>query len=510
MNKNSHQVTLIRPPICIPKSTISLRDGLPSLSLAALSAALKAKGITVKVIDAFIEGHDQVIGDPEGLMNIFGLSIEEIIKRIPPKAKIIGVSLMYTHESFYYRELLKEIINKRKKSKVIIGGEHATFFCESILKENPKIHACVLGEGDLTIVELARKILQEETNFKEVKGIAYLKNGNVLKTAKRERIKDLSTLPRLDWDACKIEKFFEQKISLALLGKKVMPILASRGCPYKCTFCSNKNFWGASWYIRPVADVVEEIEESIEKYNIDAIDFYDASLVIGKKWILDFAHELIRRNLHIQWEMPIGTRAEALTEKILLSLKKSGLSRVNYAPESGSKKILSYFKKECSPEKTLISMKNAVKAGLFVRAHMIMGSPEQSVKDIIDDLKFITKSAWIGIHDVSIFPFVVFPGTEIYYQLKRQGLLENNAYKNSIKINSTSNPSSSFNWNKNFSKKTIYRVSMLSMLYFYLLQYLLRPWRLSWPIINYFKKRSITSIDRFIYYLLNRKTKIFK
>ncbi|OFZ21422.1 MAG: hypothetical protein A2X94_07905 [Bdellovibrionales bacterium GWB1_55_8] len=499
------QIVLIRPPLCIAKSTIALRDGLPSLSLAFLSAAAKGAGYRVRVIDAFIEGHDQVRSDSDGVVNIFGISIDEIVRRIPKGTPVIGLSLMYTHENFLYRELITAISRAHPESAVLIGGEHATFFCADLLSEFPSIKAACIGEGDDTLVDLLGNVLSGFPVLADIAGIAYMRQGQLCTTPRRDRIRDLTRLPLPDWDACGIERYLDNHISLALLGKRVIPVLASRGCPYRCTFCSNERFWGGTWCARPIDQVVSEIEEYIEKYRVEAVDFYDPSLVVNKQWIRDFASELIRRKVRVSWEMPIGTRAESFSRDILRLLKESGLSRLNYAPESGSEKVIRAIKKNLDPVQILRSMREAVLEGLFVRAHLIMGTPDQDYGDVFRDFVFISKSALIGVHDISIFPFVVFPGTEAYEDMKKTGLIDSEAFRRTLKTNSTSNPKGSYTWNRRFSGSMVYRISILLMLYFYFLQYSLRPWRVFGIISNIIRKRSVTSVDRFVYYLLSRK-----
>ena len=100
------------------------------------------------------------------------------------------------------------------------------------------------------------------------------------------------------------------------LGRS-MPILATRGCPYQCTFCSSPAMWTTRYYVRDVADVVDEIASYVERYAATNVDFYDLTAIIKRDWILAFCAELERRGLDITYQLPTGTRSEALDEEVL-------------------------------------------------------------------------------------------------------------------------------------------------------------------------------------------------
>ena len=132
-----------------------------------------------------------------------------------------------------------------------------------------------------------------------------------------------------------------------------MPMLASRGCPYKCTFCSNPQMWGNLWNVRSAADVVAEMKHYKTKYDVDSFSFYDLTAIVRRSWILEFTELLIKEDLRVTWLLPSGTRSEAMDAEVVRNLKRSGCLTLNFAPESGSPRMLERIKKQIDLEKML-------------------------------------------------------------------------------------------------------------------------------------------------------------
>ena len=120
-----------------------------------------------------------------------------------------------------------------------------------------------------------------------------------------------------------------------------MPILATRGCPYQCTFCSSPTMWTTRYIMRNPKDIVDEIEWLVKKYDANDFEFFDLTAIIKKSWMLAFCKELRERKIgNITWQLPVGTRSEALDKETLQAIYDSGCAYICYAPESGSEKSL--------------------------------------------------------------------------------------------------------------------------------------------------------------------------
>ena len=115
----------------------------------------------------------------------------------------------------------------------------------------------------------------------------------LIKTEKRTRIIKLDEIPKPAWDLVPLNKYLDLGLSLGVNRGRSMPMIASRGCPFQCTFCSSPYMWGTRWLARDPKLVADEIEEYIEKYNINNIDFYDLTAIVKKSWIIEFCNEII-------------------------------------------------------------------------------------------------------------------------------------------------------------------------------------------------------------------------
>ena len=202
-----------------------------------------------------------------------------------------------------------------------------------------------------------------------------------------------------------------------------MPLLATRGCPYRCTFCSSPLMWTTRYDTREPAQVVDEIEGYVHRYRVENIDFYDLTAIIERDWILEFCRLLDARGLRITWQLPSGTRSEALDEPVLQAMQRSGCRNVSYAPESGSPRTLEAIKKKVKLDRLEASMRAAVRAGLNVKANILIGFPDEQRDDLRETLRFILRMARLGVHDVSVWTFSPYPGSELFGRLRASGRL---------------------------------------------------------------------------------------
>ena len=139
-----------------------------------------------------------------------------------------------------------------------------------------------------------------------------------------------------------------------------MPIIASRGCPYRCAFCTNPVTWQSKWIARSPESVIEEMTYYIKRYQITQFEFSDLTIIVRNDWIMDFCRLFMSKNLNVAWSLPSGTRSEALNEPVLSAMFKAGCRFFSYAPESGSRKTLDRIHKQIDLTKMLTSMRTAV------------------------------------------------------------------------------------------------------------------------------------------------------
>jgi anaerobic magnesium-protoporphyrin IX monomethyl ester cyclase len=417
-------VTLIRPPQITSNFAPHTLSGMPPIGLAFLGAALEQAGHTVRIIDSYGESPNQVTPIPGTNLRTVGLTADEIAARIPPETDVIGVSCMFSQEWLYAKRVIAAAHRAAPSAPIVTGGEHATADPGHVLRSSPEVVACVLGEGEETLLEVVDAVATGR-DLRELPGLALrADDGAMLKTPRRERIRSIDDLPWPAWHLVPIEMYLDNHFGHEAHNQRSIPMLATRGCPYRCTFCSSPSMWGTRWLARDPEDVIREIKHYIERYRVDHVEFYDLTAIVDKRWTLRFTELLKRERLPITWRLPSGTRSEALDDEVLPALVESGCVALLYAPESGSPRTLARIKKKMKPERMIQSMRAAVKAGILVRGHFIMGMPGQTLSEIAETYLFIAKMAWVGVHDVNSYFFYPYPGSEMHRDLVAAGKID--------------------------------------------------------------------------------------
>lgn len=492
------QLALIRPPSLLPAVVFSATPGVPPLGLAYLAGSLKAANHTVRLIDSFGEAPDKrtLIG-VEDLM-ITGLDATDIVARIPSVVSAIGITCMFSNDWLYVKILMRRIREKFPLAQIIVGGEHVTGDPKYALDSTPEVDIVVLGEGEETLVELV-SIIETQGSWKNVRGIAFRnKASQVVINPLRSRIKNLDILPWPDWEAVPLEIYLSRGLGHGSSGGRIMPILASRGCPFRCAFCTNPTTWQSKWIARSPELVIEEMTYYIKRYQITQFEFSDLTIVIRKDWIMDFCRLLMSKNLKVAWSLPSGTRAEALDELVLSTMFKAGCRFFSYAPESGSRKTLDRIHKQVNPAKMLTSMRAAVKVGFDVKANIVFGFPGQTLSEALVTFWYILKMAFIGIHDVPVFPFTPYPGTELFDQLVKEGKIrpDDPGYSTWLSYNIYNTPASIRSWSEHIPNWLMKPLTIGGMGFFYSFQFIFRPWRLITMLSRLVRRQPRTFLDR--------------
>jgi radical SAM superfamily enzyme YgiQ (UPF0313 family) len=234
--------------------------------------------------------------------------------------------------------------------------------------------------------------------------------------------------------------------------------------------------WTRKWNVRSPGNVVAEMKKYIEQYQVTNFDFYDLTAIVRKEWIVEFCDLLIKEKLNITWQLPSGTRSEAINEEVSKKLYESGCRLMNYAPESGSPTELKRIKKQVKLENMIRSMRASIRNKIQVKCNFIFGMPGASWSDVVETWQFIAQIAFIGVQDISAFPFSPYPGTELFKMLEKEGKvrLSDQYFKKLAAFTDFLNGNS---FNDRFSSRTLSVICSLTMLYFYALSCLFRPIR---------------------------------
>jgi radical SAM superfamily enzyme YgiQ (UPF0313 family) len=416
----SRPVCLIRPP-AVETFRFSSLSITPPLGLAYVAGALRAAGHDVRVVDAVAEAPTKHTRYFRGYL--VGLSFDEIAARVPSDSKVVGITALFTHEWPAITQLIEAVKRRLPDVPVVIGGEHVTSMPELCLMTS-KADYLVLGEGEETVVELL-EALDHGAPMAEMLGIGHRQDGEVVVNPRRARTMQIDEIAWPAWDLIDLDTYHEHRWMGGMWSKnKSVPILATRGCPYQCTYCSAPNMWTPRWIPRDPERVVDEIQFYYESYGARNFPFQDLTAIIQRQWIIDFCNELLARGLDITWQMPTGTRSEAIDPEVAQLLKKTGMISMAYAPESGSETTRQLIKKKMKSDRMYESMKAAVEAELNVMVFMVIGFPHDTAEHLRENFAFLDKIAEIGINDAAVGFYMALPGTQIFESLYDAGKIQ--------------------------------------------------------------------------------------
>ena len=486
------KICLVRPPIIVPAANIVTIHS-PPVGLAYVAGSLREAGLEVSLIDGLGESldtrHDWVKD-----CYICGLTLEQVVDRIPDDADMIGVHAGFSFDWPMCKVLIKLIRKRFPDIPLIGGGEHVSAVPEESLLESA-LDIIVCGEGEETAVEIARAIESGNKNFEFITGIAFhSKEGKFFKNDPRPRLKDVDNIASPAWDLTPIHQYLDRGFGYGVNRGRSMPIVASRGCPYQCTFCSSPNMWTTRWVIRDPDLLLDEMEKSMATYGATNFDFYDLTFVLNKRWLIDFCRKIVDRGLKVTWQLPAGTRSEAIDREVGYWMYHAGCRNMTYTPESGSPSVLKRIKKKVNPESMIRSISGTVKEGVNIKVNLIFGFPEDKIGEYFETYNFIIKMALAGAHDLSIWGFSPYPGTEIFDKLSLQNRVKlNDEFYDSLRTYSDQSKITSYG--ENFSDNSIKALRVFGLCLFYSTSFLCRPIRPFLIIRNLIKGTQESRMD---------------
>jgi radical SAM superfamily enzyme YgiQ (UPF0313 family) len=434
------RVQLVHPPQRVSATNLVSSVAIPPLGMAYLAGTLEGAGHSVSVVDGVGEGLGQVYS--HGGRELQGLTFQEILERIDPNADVIGVGLMFSCSWPVVRDLVRMIKTRFPNTPLIMGGEHPTALPELVFEQSPT-DVIVTGEGEESLLEWCDRMAIAKVNSAksdaplalptDVAGTMVRTGGKVHANPRRSRIRNVDDIPLPAWEHFNVERYIDHRQPHGSADGRSMPMLATRGCPYQCTFCGSPGMWGTSWRPRDVKRVVDEMELYMRRYRANDFHFEDLTAVVRRDWILDFCREIVDRNLEISWQLPSGTRSEAIDGEVSRAMFAAGCRQFSYAFESGSPEMLEKIKKKIHLEEAFASAQQAMAAGIRAQCIFIYGFPGETWREMWQTYRTIMRCAVAGFHEVSICALSPLPNTEIFRQVDAErGIELKDAYFDSI------------------------------------------------------------------------------
>lgn len=488
MEKN--KIMLINPPGLTRRFTP--KTCFLPLGLAYLAGVLRENGYNVSGLDTIVEDFDHE--EYYGPMMSYGMPIKDIKEKIYEISPyVLGVSCIFTNKY----PLVIEIAKAAKEAGVpyvVLGGNHATAMAQEILKKERSVDFIILGEGEYSFLKLIDLLSGRlsRNDFEAINGLAYRKNKEVRINPNIDWIKNLDELPFPARDLFPIEKYFKLGAQYGIFKKRKsrrLAITASRGCPFKCTFCSSSNYWGPFYRFRSPENVFAEIKLLKEKYGINELDFVDDNLTFDNEKFKELANLMIENKVNIKWFLPNGVALYTLNEKIISLMKKSGCDAAFLGIESGNQNTLDKLMRKpldlkIMPKLCKLFRKYKIKTGAF----FIIGMPGETFKDIKDTFNFAAK---INVDILLINYATPFPGTELYKICLENNYIDKDYYLNAeYSVANISTPE--------WSNKELSRFAKKNMLLLYLKLLFKNPFRFFSIYLKIFLQDPKNTFRRFL------------
>jgi len=399
------RVTLISPNSG-EKERIESEGAWPPLGLVYMGTVLENAGHEVTIID---NARAQ-------------LPDERLIDRVRGECPdIVGISALTPtfRRALRIASSVKEAL---PDSKVVLGNYHATFEYERILKNCPFVDLVVLGEGEMTMLDLAEAV-DKGKDVGDVRGVALRENGGVLRTAPRPPVRNLDELPfpnrrLLGWE------YFSEVVGMRTSSGRFTTVVTSRGCPHGCRYCACSAFTSRTVRFRSPENVVDEME-MLWSEGYEEVGFVDDNFLLNQKRV-DKICELIRKR-KIRMDLWVEGRTDQASLETMRNLAKAGCRAIYFGIESGNEHVLKYYGKNITPEISRRAVSNARRAGIdTVIGSFIVGAPIETMSDVRRTFDFAMSLRDMDFPQMNVL--YLSPGMDLWNAAVRDGYLSEDEF----------------------------------------------------------------------------------
>jgi anaerobic magnesium-protoporphyrin IX monomethyl ester cyclase len=344
----------------------------------------------------------------DGLLRNSGVSdFADTLTSLSPE--VVGISGQTTPSIYDVYQTAKVVKNINPATLVVVGGAHVTFQDEQVLRECPEIDVVVRGEGEVTMNVLLERIRNQQP-YDRVQGTTIRAGNAIIRNPDRPYVVNLDDLPFPAYDTLNLPWYFPK-------GKRIAPMITSRGCPYQCTFCSSSRITGKRWRGRSPMNVMQEVKLLRDRYGVQDVTFIDDLFTFDYRRVEEICSSMTQEADDIGWTC--SSRADIMARHPEMTdwLKAAGCHTLYMGAESGSQRILNRIKKGIRLSQVISAVKRAKKVGLEVVLSFILGIPGETREDIQSTIDFACKL------DPDLAQFTIctpYPGTPMYDEAKEK------------------------------------------------------------------------------------------
>ncbi len=389
------KILFINPPWGSAEDSIwhEVSSVMPPLGTAWMAAVLEQAGHRVQILDCQAE-------------RISAPRVSSVLRGLD-RFDLVGITAT-TPQIDSALAIAAQAKEEWPETTVVLGGVHPTVLPEEVLS-HPSVDLVVRGEGEETILEIAA-----ERPVEQIAGVSFRDKGQVVHNSDRKLIADLNTLPLPAYHLLPMKRYYP-----AVGAYKRLPatsVLATRGCPGRCTFCYR--IFGPRLRVRSGRLVAEEVKHLQDRYGIKEICFYDDTFTSVKKEVYAFCRAVEDLKIDLTWSC--FSRVDAVDEDVLRAMKATGCHQIMYGIESASPEILKNIQKKIDLDKAVEAVRAAQRARIDVRAAFMIGNPGETRETMEETLSFAIK---LNPELIILNMTTPFPGTEMFAWAEKKGYL---------------------------------------------------------------------------------------
>jgi anaerobic magnesium-protoporphyrin IX monomethyl ester cyclase len=417
------KVLLIRPPYTRLKG-FGQSPYFP-LGLGYIAAVLRDNGFEVKLYHAENPRlkREDLVPDAESIFDFRSQShrryldsiknddhyvwkeVEETLASYRPD--MVGISLLSVEVASALK--ISQICKKyNEKCKVVWGGLHPSFLTDECLM-NKEVDFVIRGEGEFPMLELCRT-LDKGGKLTAVESLSFRADGQIVHVPLRASIANLDDLPMPARDSL----LYPESYDFKSFGSMII----SRGCPFRCSFCSSRNFWDKKVRFRSPDNIINEIQAIQRTYGTKHIMFWDDSFTINKTLIMKYLQAILDAGIKINWKT--ATRADLIDEELLGLMAKSGCVKLEIGVESGSDRIKKLINKDVTNDQIKRSFELINRSGIGSGAFFMAGFPEETKEDLDQTFQLMKE---LNDTELAFNVFDPMPGSSEYEKCISLGLV---------------------------------------------------------------------------------------
>jgi radical SAM superfamily enzyme YgiQ (UPF0313 family) len=366
----------------------------PPLGLAFLAAVLERAGVEVKVLDLVVFPYGKKM-------------LKDLLEDFSPQV-VCATSVTMTFDNAI--KVIQDVKTLQPGILTVMGGPHVTFCAKDTMNSFPELDIVVLGEGEETIVDLAKAVEKGEKPD-NIKGLVYRSlSGEIVSTGEKKPSIDVDSLPLPARHLLPLGRYRALNMCISMT--------TSRGCPFKCIFCVGRKMVGAKVRYRDPKRVVDELEY-LSTLNFCQINIADDLFTANKRHCFEVCTEIIKRGLNIKWTS--FARVDTVSTEVLAKMKEAGCTTVSFGVESGNPEILKTIKKGITLKQVTDAVKMCTQTGITPHASFILGLPGETPETLKETVAFGEKLRSLGVsHGFHLL--APFPGTETRDKCKELGI----------------------------------------------------------------------------------------